>query len=129
MKKLELNWRFKSLESLEKAIWPKVDYDSHLVRTTTRLRKIPLNEFTVEDLRIMIGQNFGLPFLIPLALEKLNENILAEGDNFPGDLLSTVVRSDPNFWKENSEYKKILDDLIANNLKLIESQNLKLLKQ
>jgi len=129
MKKLEQNWRHKSLESLEKKTWPKIDFDSHLVKRTTQLRKIPLNEFSVEDLRIMIGQNFGLPFLVPLALEKLRENILAEGDFYPGDLLRAVVSSDPDFWKTNPEYKKQLDELIAENLNLIESQNLKLFKQ
>lgn len=128
-RKLEHNWRYKSLESLEKKTWPKIDFDSHLVKRTTRLRKLPLNEFSIEDLRIMIGQSFGLPFLVPLALEKLRENILAEGDFYPGDLLRAVVSSDPDFWKINPEYKKQLDELIAENLTLIESQNLKLFKQ
>jgi hypothetical protein len=127
--KFEVNWKFKSLESLEKKIWQKADNDSYLVRTTARLRKLPLNEFATEDLRIMIGQNLSLPYLIPLALEKLEEDILAEGDYYPGDLLSVVMKSDSEFWKEHPAYKKQLDELISSNLKLIESQKLKLFNQ
>lgn len=128
MEKLENNWRYKSLESLEKKIWPKIDFESHLVKRTSQLRKVPLNEFCIEDLRIMIGQNFGLPFLIPLALEKLHENILAEGDFYPGDLLQATVKSDPKFWIKHPEYKKKLDELIQENLDVIKNENLKLFK-
>ncbi|MDB4089118.1 contact-dependent growth inhibition system immunity protein [Flavobacteriales bacterium] len=103
----ENNWLQKSLESLEKKIWPSVNYEeeSYLVGTCNKLRKIQLKDFEVEDLRIMIGQDIGLKFLLPLAIEKLNEDILVEGDYYPGDLLSAVLSSDKDFWKENSDYK------------------------
>jgi hypothetical protein len=127
-KKLEHNWKYKTLENLEKETRPKANFDSHLIRRTTRLRNVPLNEFSVEDLRIMIGQSFSLFFLIPLALEKLGENILSEGDMMPGDLLQVVVKSDPEFWIEHPEYKRKLDELISANSKLIQSHNFKLFK-
>jgi hypothetical protein len=126
MKKLENNWRYKTLENLEKDVWPKIDSDSHLVTRTTQLRKIPLSEFSVEDLRIMIGQSFSLFYLVPLALEKLEDNILCEGDMRPGDLLQAVVKSDPEFWIEHPGYKKKLDGLISANAELIQSHNLKI---
>jgi hypothetical protein len=129
MKKLENNWKDKTLENLEKLTWPKIDFDSHLVARTTQLRKMPLNEFGVEDLRIMIGQSFSLFYLIPLALEKLEENILSEGDMMRGDLLQAVVKSDPEFWIEHPDYKRKLDELISANSKLIQSHNLKLFKE
>ena len=68
---------------------------------------------SVEDLRIMISQNFDLPFLVPLEIEKLRENILTEGDFYPGDLLRAVVSSDPDFWETNSEYKRYLNELLC----------------
>ena len=40
------------------------EYYSGLVKTCHTLRKKPLKDFTVEDLRIMIGQNIGLKYLI-----------------------------------------------------------------
>jgi len=104
-----------TLENLEKEIWPNInpEDESHLVRTCNRLRKIQLKDFEIEDLRIMIGQNIGLKFLMPLAIMKLNEDILVEGDFYPGDLLMTVLRSDKDFWESEptfwNEMLNILD--------------------
>ncbi len=67
----------------------------------------------------MIGQSFGLAYLVPLAIEKLRENILAEGDLYEGDLLQAVVKSDTKFWKENPNYKTEVERLIADNFDLI----------
>jgi CDI immunity proteins len=61
--------RKKSLEELEGAVSGEPDYDSYLVSTIHRLRRKPLNEFSVEDLRIMIGQQIGLRYLVPLAIK------------------------------------------------------------
>lgn len=79
-KRFENNWRSKSLESLEMDSWgPAPSYESYLVRTCHQLRRKPLNEFETEDLRIMVGQDIGLRFLVPLSIEVLQQNILAEG--------------------------------------------------
>ena len=112
----ENNWLQKTLENLEKDIWPPLNADegSYLIKTCNRLRKIQLKDFEIEDLRIMINQDIGLKFLLPLALQELEKNILVEGDYYPGDLLSAVLTSEVNFWKENPIYwkavKKVLDN-------------------
>ncbi len=110
--KLENNWLSKNGENLEKEVWPKINFDSHLIKRTSQLRKIPLNEFSVEDMRILIGQNFSLDYLIPLAIEKLKENIFAEGDLYAGDLLEAVAKCNPEFWKANLNYKREMKALI-----------------
>jgi len=46
-----------------------------------------LRQFSVEDLHIMVGQSIGLPYSVPLALQHLPKNPLAEGDFYLGDLL------------------------------------------
>jgi hypothetical protein len=81
----------------------RTGYDSYLVRTCHRLRRKPLTEFTVEDLRIMIGQEIGLPILILLAVEQLEVEPLAQGDFYPGDLLSAVLRIDESFWSSHPD--------------------------
>ena len=101
--KFENNWKNKSLENLEKDIWNEPEYSSHLVTTCHELRKKQLKNFDIEDLRIMVGQNIGLHFLIPLAIEELKQNILAEGDFYEGDLLSSVLTSETNYWKREKE--------------------------
>ena len=118
--KLENNWRQKTLENLEKDYWDKADYDSGLVRRCHELRKIALENFTIEDLRIMIGQQISLNYLIPLALEVLAKDLFAEGDFFEGDLLKNVLAIDNAFWDNNKNYWTTLDSLIKDRRKEIE---------
>ena len=81
----------KSLQQLERDDWGEPSYNSYLVTTVHRLRRKPLTEFTVEDIRIMIGQGIGLPFLMALALKNLEQEPLAAGDLYPGDLLADLT--------------------------------------
>ncbi|MCX8523869.1 contact-dependent growth inhibition system immunity protein [Chryseobacterium formosus] len=118
---MENNYKFKTLENLEKKIWQELDADenSYLIVTCNRLRKKPLNDFSIEDLRIMIGQNIGLDYLIPIATEKLNENILAEGDFYEGDLLNTVLESNIEYWKNHKENYSLICDIFQRNESLL----------
>jgi hypothetical protein len=63
------------------------------------LRTKPLRDFTVEDLRIMIGQQIALNRLVPLALDRLRIDLLSEGDGYPVDLLASVLRADATVWE------------------------------
>lgn len=117
--KFENNWISKSLESLEKDIWGEPEYGSYLVTTCHKLRKKQLKDFDIEDLRIMIGQNIGLKYLIPLAIDKLKENILAEGDFYEGDLLKAVLTSEAYYWREDIENWKKIVDLFVNNIETL----------
>lgn len=119
--KFENNWLFKSLESLEKDNWGEPEYDSHLVTTCHRLRKKQLKDFETEDLRIMIGQNFSLKYLIPLALNKLTENILADGDFYEGDLLEVVLKSDRAYWKAEQDNWTKMCGIFRQNKEVLEN--------
>ncbi|MDX2170206.1 MAG: contact-dependent growth inhibition system immunity protein [Deltaproteobacteria bacterium] len=103
----------KTLDQLDPSAWGKPEYDSHLVTTCHRLRQQPPREFSVEDLRIMIGQGISLPWLMPLAVEALEADPLAEGDFYPGDLLAAVLRVPPDYWSSAPEWlyrtKALLD--------------------
>jgi hypothetical protein len=90
--------RSKTLQQLEGSDWGDPTYDSHLVTECHRLRRVPLREFTVEKLRIMIGQQIGLQYLIPVALELLRDDPFTAGDLYDGDLLAAVLRADSRFW-------------------------------
>lgn len=97
--------------------WGEPNFGTHLVTTCHELRKKPISSFTVEDLRIMIGQDIGLDYLIPLALETLEDNIFSEGDFYCGDLLNAVLSADKEFWKSNPIYKNELIDILEKNIK------------
>jgi hypothetical protein len=128
--KLENNWRQKSLESLEKKTWPALSSEegSYLIKTCNSLRKKQLQDFTTEDLRIMIGQEIGLYFLVPLAIETLTDNLFAEGDYYEGDLLKSVLDVDTKFWDDNKDYWQQLNELIKNRRQEIKEMKFDLSK-
>jgi hypothetical protein len=88
----------RTLDELEGTAWPPPAVDTRLVSEAHRLRRVPLKEFRVEDLRLMIGQNVGAAFLVPRALDILSANPWAEGDCYAGDLLAAVLRRPDAFW-------------------------------
>lgn len=105
--------RLDTIESLEGNAWGPPEYGSHLVTECHRLRKLPLGEFTPENLRIMIGQAFGLQHLLPLALEQLEENPWIAGDYFEGDLLLVVLKVPTDFWEDNPDMLGRLTEIVS----------------
>ena len=103
----------KTLEELEGVVWDAPDEDSYLVTTCHALRRKPLGDFSVEDLRIMIRQGIGLPYLLPLALDVLEQNPWAEGDIYPGDLLASALRVERGFWEQAPQLRARLQTLVA----------------
>ena len=107
------------MEDITNVIWGQPTSDSHLEKTCHTLVKKQLDRFTIEDLRIMIGQEIGTEYLMPYAIIELRKNILAEGDMYSGDLLSMVLSLDSSFWKEQVEFTSILKDLVTENKQLL----------
>jgi hypothetical protein len=109
--------RNKSLQQLEDQDWGEPTYDSRLAAECHRLRRLPLRRFSVEDLRIMIGQSIGLPYLVPVALEQLHRKPLAEGDYYAGDLLAAVLRADPLFWNKHEDLRQEVQQIPGSTAK------------
>lgn len=106
--------RDRSLEELEHDCWPAPEADTtRLIATAHALRRRPIGELTVEDMRLLIGQSIGLPYLLPLAVEVLRENPMAEGHMYEGDLLSAVLTRNPAVWTESSELAREFRAIVA----------------
>lgn len=103
--------RSQSLEKIEGQAWPRDDFQSHVVQETQRLRKIPVEALTIEDLRLLIGQKIALRYLVPIAIEKLIENPFVEGNYYRGDLLTSVVSIPQSFWDQHPELNNDMVDL------------------
>ena len=93
----------KSLQELEGQDWGEPSYPSHLVTECHRLRRVPLQELSPEDLRLLIGQEISLPYLVPLALDYLQDDPFVSGRNYPGDLLEFLLLVPRSFWSSNDE--------------------------
>jgi hypothetical protein len=116
--KINLN---KTLEQLENKIWGEPEFDSKLVKTCHSLRKKPLKDFEIEDLRVMIGQSFSLDYMIPIALEKLEKDILSAGDYYDGDLLLNTLNISKEYWKKNQSDWTKLCQLFKDNWNRLEN--------
>ena len=84
-----------------------------MVRRCHALRSKPIDEFTVEDLRLMIQQQIGLRYLVPIALQHLRKDPLAEGDFYPGDLLAAILRVAGDFWQQKPDLNRELRNVIV----------------
>jgi hypothetical protein len=51
----------------------------------------------------MIGQQFALRPLVQLALDRLRPDSLIEDDDYPADLLASVLRVDTAFWEQSPD--------------------------
>lgn len=93
-----------TIEELEGEVWGPPGYDSSLVQNVHRLRKKSIDQFTIEDLRLMIGQNVGTRHLLPRALDLLEEDPLVEDYHYPGELLVVVMQRPDDYWRGHPDY-------------------------
>lgn len=113
----------KSIEQLENNYWKEEsEFPTNLVLRCFEYRKIKLSKLTIEQIRLLISQNIGIEFLISIALEKLEENIIIEGNLYEGDLLDSVSKISPEFWKKNKiEFEKF-KIIVKKNREKIETE-------
>lgn len=116
-------WRYKSLEQLENKSWePATEKDSGLVKRCIALSKVPVIKLTASDLRVLIGQSFNPTYLVPLAIEKLKDNLFVEADLYPGDLLKNVLDVPAPFWEEHKELHADLKQMIRSRAVEVETE-------
>ena len=118
---LDENWKYKTIEFLENDYWKESEFNSYLVKTCHKLRKKQLIDFEIEDLRILIGQNIALLYLVPMALDILEKDILAEGDFYEGDLLKSLLTTESNFWRNDIQKWNQVCKLFERNTELLKS--------
>ena len=106
----------KSIEQLENDYWKdEIEFPSNLVINCHKYRKIPIKDLTIEQLRLLISQKVGIDYLTKIAIEKLEQNILAEGDLYEGDLLEAVLGLPTEFWTDKQTEFRTLRSLVERN--------------
>ena len=111
----------KSIEQLENYYWKDVNFPSTLVERCFAYRKIPISDLTAEQLRLLISQQIGLPYLIARAVGMLQHDILTEGEYYPGDLLNSLISLNAKEWVNWPKEKQKLIGLISENIATIET--------
>ncbi len=94
-----------TLDTVDPPAWGPAPPDATpLITRCHELRTKPLRDFTAEDLRVMIGQQVALNHLVWPALDRLRSDSLVEDDEYPTDLLASVLRVDPAYWERSPDY-------------------------
>ena len=118
MKHQNQKWKNKTLESLEKKIWPELsemDKQDWMIVECNALRKKPIKDFSIENLRQMVEQDIGLKYLVPLVIDELKKDITVKGDCYLGDLLNNILRSEKEYWETDKENWNIICVLFEQN--------------
>ena len=93
-----------TLDTVDPPAWgPEPPDATFLITRCHELRTKPLRDFTAEDLQIMIGQQVALRPLVQLALDRLRSVSLVADDDYPTDLLASVLRVDTAFWERSPD--------------------------
>jgi hypothetical protein len=112
----------KSLQQLEDSDWGKPgEHDTDLIKNCLRLRRVPVRNLSIRDLQLLIGQNIGLAYLFPLALEHLRKNALVEGIFYPGDLLHSVLTVESAFWRDHRQWQNEVREITSRILTRLHS--------
>lgn len=114
-----------TLEELEQYVWPEPEGRTYLISTCHRLRRKPIDDFTIEDFRIMISQKIGLRHLIPRALDILAISPSAAGDFYPGDLLCSVLGA-KEFLANSPEVSVRLTEIVEMTLQHVDRDDIEL---
>ncbi len=93
------DWPRTTLDTLEGVDSGEPGHDSGLVIRFHALRKTPLRDWTVDDLRLMLGQRDALPVLLPLALDLLEDDPFA--GEWGGNLLAFALMAGHQFWLDH----------------------------
>lgn len=113
----------KSIEQLENNYWKdEIEFPSNLVINCHKYRKIPIKDLTIEQLRLLISQKIGIGYLVEIAIEKLEQDIMAQGDLYEGDLLDAVLRLPADFWRENQTGFQTIKKLVERNSERIKTE-------
>ncbi|MEU6484785.1 contact-dependent growth inhibition system immunity protein [Streptomyces sp. NPDC046887] len=105
-----------SIEALEGTAWTEpTSPESGLVSAIHRLRKVPIGELTAWDMTRLIGQNEGLEWLVPAALQILSDGIpeQVKGGWYEDDLLFALLTRSEDFWDENPSWEAGLKTIIS----------------
>lgn len=87
----------RSLEELDGNRWGDGPPDATgLVERVHRLRTVKLRELSIEDIATLLGHREGPEWIVPLALDHLEDDPMA-GAFYPGQLLTNVLLN-RDYW-------------------------------
>ncbi|MFJ9529167.1 hypothetical protein GTX53_18345 [Streptomyces sp. SID5594] len=105
----------KPLEQLEGFEWPAPPDDATgFAKAAQSLYKRPIGSLNAHELSRLIGQDIGLPWLLPIAVKILRETV--DDQHLTGfyddDLLTAVLTRKSNVWRSHPHLVADLKEII-----------------
>ena len=82
-----------------------------MVAAIQRSWRKPLAQLTAEEIGRLVVQLYGFPYVLDLVVPKLEADPLYDGGYYPGDVLSNLLRAEPDIWADRPEYRDRLESL------------------
>ena len=99
------------------------DAPTPMVASIRRSWKKPLNELSDDEVGELVVQHYGYPYLLDLVWPKLETDPLFDGGYYPGDVLSNLIRAEPEIWAHRPNYQDELDALYRRALERADDEN------
>ena len=106
----------RNLLELDPGCFDEAEHDDQVAMLARRLGAKPLRKFNATDLYAAIRHNVGLPWLIPLAIARLEEDPFVAAGDHPGDLLTVVLESDTRFWLDRHDLWLVMVEILGQAL-------------
>ena len=84
--------REKSIDELEGASL-QPPFASGMIARIAEARRRPIGDLSLGDLRLLVSQGVALAYVLPIALEHLEQRPLVNGELYVGDLLSAALHA------------------------------------
>lgn len=92
---------YKSLLELSEGELDIPEEPPELAVMVSRLATRPLRRLQLKELYLLIQHGIGLPYVLPVAVDRLEGAPWLVAHRNPGDLLIAVMEADSRFWREN----------------------------
>ena len=103
----------KSISELLGKEWPPLGSNaSHFHKRIHEAVTKPLDSLSAADLMVLISQDIGLAFVMPLALPVVERDPLIEVEHFKGDLLEVMLRASSDFYLNHPEIRGRMDKIV-----------------
>ncbi|WP_295118575.1 contact-dependent growth inhibition system immunity protein [uncultured Chitinophaga sp.] len=92
-----------TIETLENKIWEYKKFPTILIETCHNARKKKIKDLSLNELRTLLTQDIGIPYILPSVMEVLEKDLMTDTRFYPGDLLLAAVSMPETTWQGNME--------------------------
>ena len=110
----------KSIDQLQSIHLSTMAVPAGITSRCMQYLQVPVKDLSKEQVRFLLSHDIGTTFLLHKTIQILEEDILADGDFYPGDLLSALLNVDDVYWRNNPELAGRLYSLLNQQRPLIQ---------